>query len=278
MRNPVRRLCLTGTLFLSIAAADALQAFTVTDYGVTIDRIRFGPEIVHCFCTDLWGTDIAGATITSPPDAIPPNTAYALAFDVDEDQWAYDEIDSANATDAKFPDGTYRFDVTYTDDSTETIFVELNRAFPPFPVVLSFDSDALSWQPWDGLPNGLSIEVYIEAEDESSHECDLPTGATSCALPPGFVEAGSMYFVDVLFLSGSVPHAFTNSGWIATLTPGFVLGDVDGDGTVGVLDFLALLAAWGPCPGPCPPSCAADFDSDCQVGITDFLLLLANWG
>ena len=56
------------------------------------------------------------------------------------------------------------------------------------------------------------------------------------------------------------------------------LGDIDGDGTVGVLDFLALLAAWGPCPGQCPPSCPADLDGDCNVGITDFLLLLANWG
>ncbi len=56
-----------------------------------------------------------------------------------------------------------------------------------------------------------------------------------------------------------------------------VLGDVDGDGIVGILDFLALLAAWGPCDEPCPPSCAADLDDDCDVGIVDFLLLLANW-
>jgi hypothetical protein len=40
-------------------------------------------------------------------------------------------------------------------------------------------------------------------------------------------------------------------------------GDVTGDGVVGILDLLALLAAWGQCPRPCPPSCAADFDGDC---------------
>ena len=56
-----------------------------------------------------------------------------------------------------------------------------------------------------------------------------------------------------------------------------VLGDVDGDGIVGVLDFRMLLADWGPCDQPCPPSCAADFDDDCTVGILDFLILLANW-
>ena len=54
-------------------------------------------------------------------------------------------------------------------------------------------------------------------------------------------------------------------------------GDVDGDGSVGIVDFLALLAAWGPCPDACPPSCAADFNADCTVGIVDFLILLANW-
>ncbi len=54
--------------------------------------------------------------------------------------------------------------------------------------------------------------------------------------------------------------------------------DLDGDGTVVIVDLLALLAAWGPCPGACPPSCAADLDGDCEVGIVDFLMLLGDWG
>jgi predicted outer membrane repeat protein len=54
--------------------------------------------------------------------------------------------------------------------------------------------------------------------------------------------------------------------------------DLDGDGVVGITDFLELLAEWGACPDPCPPSCPADFDGDCIVGITDFLLLLGEWG
>jgi len=49
--------------------------------------------------------------------------------------------------------------------------------------------------------------------------------------------------------------------------------DLDGDGTVGINDFLNLLAAWGTDPGG-PP----DFDGDGDVGIRDFLELLANWG
>ncbi len=62
-----------------------------------------------------------------------------------------------------------------------------------------------------------------------------------------------------------------------TVTTGGPAGDLDGDGLVGIKDFLTLLAAWGPCRAPCPPSCPADLDGDCVVGITDFLILLGNW-
>jgi hypothetical protein len=54
-------------------------------------------------------------------------------------------------------------------------------------------------------------------------------------------------------------------------------GDADGDGIIGILDFLIVIGTWGQCPPPCPPSCPADFDGDCEVGVTDFLLVLANW-
>jgi hypothetical protein len=52
--------------------------------------------------------------------------------------------------------------------------------------------------------------------------------------------------------------------------------DLNGDGTVGINDFLWLLSDWGAC-GDCD-NCPADLDDDCVVGITDFLQLLANWG
>ncbi len=55
-------------------------------------------------------------------------------------------------------------------------------------------------------------------------------------------------------------------------------GDLNGDCTVNVPDLLALLAAWGPCSVPCPPTCVADVNGDCLVGVPDLLALLANWG
>ena len=55
-------------------------------------------------------------------------------------------------------------------------------------------------------------------------------------------------------------------------------GDLNGDGTVGIVDLLMLLAQWGPCMQPCPPACSGDTDGNCDVDVLDFLNLLTNWG
>lgn len=55
-------------------------------------------------------------------------------------------------------------------------------------------------------------------------------------------------------------------------------GDLDGDGHVNVVDLFQLLARWGDCSEPCPPSCAADLNGDCMVSVLDLFLLLSNWG
>ncbi len=78
-------------------------------------------------------------------------------------------------------------------------------------------------------------------------------------------------FIDVFISAGN-----GLSGATDVLFP--ITGDLNGDGVVGISDFLDLLAQWGACPTPCPPTCLADLDGDCQVGIVDFLALLANWG
>jgi hypothetical protein len=49
--------------------------------------------------------------------------------------------------------------------------------------------------------------------------------------------------------------------------------DVDGDGQVGIIDFLEVLGSWGPCGG-----CPADVDGDGAVSVTDLLGVLGAWG
>jgi len=49
--------------------------------------------------------------------------------------------------------------------------------------------------------------------------------------------------------------------------------DITGDGVVDVLDLLAVLAAWGDCPG-----CIEDITGDDVVDVLDLLEVLASWG
>ncbi|NNF44949.1 MAG: PQQ-binding-like beta-propeller repeat protein [Phycisphaerales bacterium] len=59
---------------------------------------------------------------------------------------------------------------------------------------------------------------------------------------------------------------------VAGFMIGTVPGDVDGDGAVGFADLLAVLSAWGPCPG-----CAADLNGDEMVDFIDLLIVLSGW-
>ena len=51
-------------------------------------------------------------------------------------------------------------------------------------------------------------------------------------------------------------------------------GDLNNDQVTGDIDFVVLLASWG----PCEPGCFSDIIPDGDVGITDMLALLTDWG
>ncbi len=90
--------------------------------------------------------------------------------------------------------------------------------------------------------------------------------------------AAGDYVLELRRLDGLTSYPAWDAAVAWHLPSSSIAGDLDGDCVVGITDFLGLLAAWGPCPAPCPPTCVADLDGDCEVGISDFLLLLANWG
>ncbi|MCZ6836450.1 MAG: right-handed parallel beta-helix repeat-containing protein [Planctomycetota bacterium] len=54
------------------------------------------------------------------------------------------------------------------------------------------------------------------------------------------------------------------------------VSDLNSDDFVDVLDLLALLGAWGPCPGD--RFCPEDINGDGSVDVTDLLTLLGDWG
>jgi len=56
------------------------------------------------------------------------------------------------------------------------------------------------------------------------------------------------------------------------------MADINGTGSVDVMDLLAVLSNWGACGMPCPPVCPGDINADCSVNVSDLLLLLAAWG
>ena len=127
---------------------------------------------------------------------------------------------------------------------------------------------------WQGLPVTAPIQsVVVEHATGSAGLSTIGTvmdvGGGSFTVP---LTAGAGPGVDLFVVT------VDDSTRTVVLAPEprfeyFELGDLDGDGTVGITDFLALLAAWG----PCPTQCVADLDGDGTVGILDFLTLLASW-
>ncbi len=144
-------------------------------------------------------------------------------------------------------------------------------------------------------------EVVVDRRSALAAVAALVASTTATALPPvnlSDVAAGTGGFV----INGINPDdeagrsvsgaGDVNGDGLADLMVGAVLGDPggngnagesyvifapscpwdcgDGDGQVGILDFLAMLADWG-------GQGACDFDGG-GIGITDFLDLLAHWG
>jgi hypothetical protein len=111
-------------------------------------------------------------------------------------------------------------------------------------------------------------DVVVRQVTTAGHADALPRGSVGecdvvqCTVTPGDgVDTGPMESISAV-ADGTCPQCD---------------GDFDGDGTVGITDFLVMLGTWGACPDP-PAQCVADLDGDGTVGITDFLLLLALWG
>ncbi len=119
-------------------------------------------------------------------------------------------------------------------------FVALHASALGVPEVLSADVESIGQL--FGKPLGDIVSIHLQAANEGNSKL------------PGI----GAFFDDITVI--------------------VVSGDLDGDGMVAISDLLILLAAWGLCEEPCPPTCLGDLNGDCTVGISDLLELLANWG
>ena len=123
-----------------------------------------------------------------------------------------------------------------------------------------------------GDPGTATVRVYDTSNVLIGIVVDIPVaGFTNPTTFVGIVATDGDRIARVNVFGTSPGDDFTGSDNMDLYT--LCAADLDGSGDVGIVDFLALLAAWGPNPGH-----PADFDGDGIVGITDFLELLANWG
>lgn len=112
--------------------------------------------------------------------------------------------------------------------------------------------------------NGLgTIEVWTNGSGQRMDRVAIPV--------PESLDGGSLAAVRVVDEGADgVQRVFVAA---ITVGSGGDPADIDGDGTVGFGDLLAVLASWGPCGDPCPE----DLDCDGEVGFDDVLAVLADW-
>ncbi len=151
------------------------------------------------------------------------------------------------------------------------------------------DAGSLATWTFSGLAKGsYTVYTYAWAPDNAAYVSEVSVAGSPD--PSQFIGGGwpgghsqgttyALHTVDVVDGTIAISVA-TNSGFGSVNGFQLVGGagdpcpwDLDGGGGVGILDLLALLAAWGPNPGH-----PADFDGSGVVGILDLLTLLANWG
>ena len=124
-----------------------------------------------------------------------------------------------------------------------------------------------------GQPNWLGAVETSSGEELFSIPFDTVGGHNeiSWSNEAAFSPDGTVAYFTTRFTSNGAPGRL----YAVRIADGLVEcpGDLDESGAVGIEDFLAMLAQWGPCNG-----CTADIDGDGTVGINDFLTLLAAWG
>lgn len=166
----------------------------------------------------------------------------------------------------------------------------------PYPVT-SFDADIVYVGVLHNiLPPGFSVSGTVTLADFGGDVTQVPVnvelrqgGTVVRSLILNLNSAGGYVLTDVE--PGDYTIAFKASRWLRVVTPVTVSnadvsgvnvvlpnGDIDGDNEVTLLDFGALVAAFGSFPGEPNWNAEADLDGDEEVTLVDFGILVQNFG
>jgi len=134
----------------------------------------------------------------------------------------------------------------------------------------------------DNVVNGMFDAYYAYSLDDGDTWIDHRLSATSWNSDNDGLNRSSQFLGDYLGLAVAGDKAYpvyldTSAGDADIYTNvidfgGAVEGDANGDGVVNFADILAIVGAWGPCPG-----CPEDVNGDDAVNFADILVVIANW-
>ena len=146
---------------------------------------------------------------------------------------------------------------------------------------------ALATWTFTGLANGsYTVYTYAWAPDDAGFVSEVsvagsldPSQFIGGGWPGGHAQGTTYALHTVDIVDGTIVVSVATNAGFGSVNGFQLVGeagepcpwDLDGTGTVDILDLLFLLTEWGNKGVP------ADFDGG-GVGITDLLILLANWG
>lgn len=180
-----------------------------------------------------------------------------------------------------FPDGTF-----ITDQYAELGVLFLDGDDNTFHSGIFLNDD------W-GLDGNASIHLlfdepmaYIGVDFPGTMQMQLYNAGQLILTSSEFGGSGTGFFAGVL--SSQLFDEVVINDWAGTEVsiddlhfgppiPAPCPADLDGSGSVDLLDLLQVLMAWGACPPP-PGSCDADLNGDASVDVLDLLGLLTSWG
>ncbi len=174
------------------------------------------------------------------------------------------------------PAAAFTTGVTFDPDSLDPFLSSQSTTGPmQTEIICAGNANAVEFNTSASVP---LVQVTIAPSTEGgatpalAMECQPAAQPTSGATEGGNLVASVVVEMAALGAAGQGPVLFN-----CAITTSAGPADLNGDGFVNGADLAGMLANFGPCGLPCPPSCAADLNGDCIVDGADLAQLLANW-